>query len=66
MVVDVELDRDDGTWSYEFELDGGMEVKIDASTGEYLKTEVNPGGIEDDQTTPVSDIGSDMDRESND
>ncbi len=60
VVVDVEMDRDDGAWGYEFELESGIEVMIDASTGDVLKVETydSPVGNEEDR--------SGMDQESND
>ncbi len=39
VVVEVELEGDDGFLEYEVELSNGIDVEIDATTGEILRTE---------------------------
>lgn len=39
VVTEVSLDGEDGVLAYSIELDNGMEVDVDATSGEVLKTE---------------------------
>lgn len=43
VVTDIGLDGEDGVLAYSIELDNGMEVDVDATSGEVLKTEQSDG-----------------------
>jgi len=46
-VASVKLDGEDGTLIYDVELDNGIEVEVDATSGEVLKTEQDGGEDEE-------------------
>jgi hypothetical protein len=48
VVVEVDLEGDSGILEYEVELDNGVEVELDATTGEVLRTEQDSDGNDDD------------------
>src|SRR5680860_403130 len=62
-VVQVELDGDDGVLTYEVRLDNGMEVDVDATTGEILRVDQDDAASDDtDQTNQGNATGSETDQ----
>ncbi len=55
--TDVKIEREGGLDVYEVQLDNGMEVEIDAATGEILETELEDDGDDanDGPDTPEDD-----------
>jgi len=45
--TDIDLEREGGRDVYEVQLDNGMEVELDAATGEILETELEDDGSDD-------------------
>ena len=43
VITEVDLEGEDGLFAYSIELDNGMEVDVDATSGEVLKTEQGDG-----------------------
>jgi hypothetical protein len=56
--TDVDLEREGGKDVYEVQLDNGMEVELDAATGEILETELEDDG---DDANDGPDNGPDDD-----
>ncbi len=49
VITEVDLAGEDGVLAYSIELDNGMEVDVDATSGEVLKTEQGDGENGDDE-----------------
>lgn len=65
-VAAVKLDGEDGVLIYDVELDNGLEVEVDATSGEVLKTEQGGGEDDEDETGENGDDGQEDEDESGD
>jgi uncharacterized membrane protein YkoI len=61
VVTSVELDGDDGRLVYTVDLDNGVEVDVDATTGEVIRTRSDDDGDDDDRDDNGDDDGNDDD-----
>jgi len=69
-VTDVELSGDNGVLVYSVVLDSGVEVEIDATSGEVVKTEEqdderDEGNAEEDGDSDQKDMGGNEDEDEN-
>ena len=56
-VMDVELGGENGVLAYSVTLDSGIEVDIDATSGEVIRTEAQEGEQDEDQDEDDDDEG---------
>ncbi len=66
VVTKVELDGDDGVLTYTVELDDRLEIDIDATTGEVLRTETDDDDDDDDHDVDHGDDHDDNDDDDDD
>lgn len=60
-VVEVELERENGTLVYEVELDNGLEVAVDANNGSVLSPEMEGAGAAGDDAEDADEWEDDDD-----
>jgi len=63
VVTEMDLDGEDGVLVYSIELDNGMEVDVDATSGEVLKTEQEDENGDEGNGESENENGTDDEQE---